>query len=467
MLGSYSKYIDELYDRADSVLIIDAQGYVEYSATYDHQQAGLSKDNYIGKHILEIYPDLTEETSTHYRVMRSNQPIINEKQNLVDMYGNNYEFVNSSFPISSGEGAPLGTIEISILISQNQTSQNQILHQRKKEYFTPAAGSRKKLYTVEDITTENPVMKAIKQEIVKLSSSSSCVMIWGETGTGKELVAESLHTSSRSKGAFISVNCSALPASLFESLLFGTKKGSFTGAEDKKGLLEMANGGTLFLDELNSMDISLQPKLLKVIEQQKFRQVGGEKEIEVDVRFIAAMNMNPEKAVEKGLLRKDLFYRLDVIDIYIPPLRERPEDIMPLIYHYINYYNDLLGKKVIGLTSLAKNTLLHNEWPGNIRELRNSIEYAINVAAGEYLTLKELPSRIISGKGVSQDAGSSPALPDTSQPSFSLQDHMNKYERDIILKTLQDSKNITAAAKRLGLTRQALQYKMQKHNIIL
>ncbi len=463
MLGSYSKYIDELYDRADSVLIIDAQGYVEYSATYNHQQTGLSKDNYIGKHILEIYPDLTEETSTHYRVMRSNQPIINEKQNLVDMYGNNYEFVNSSFPISSGTGTPpLGTIEISILISQNQ-----IPHQREKEYAAPAAGSRKKLYTVEDIITESPAMKAVKEEILKLSSSSSCAMIWGETGTGKELVAESLHTSSRSKGAFISVNCSALPASLFESLLFGTKKGSFTGAEDKKGLIEMADGGTLFLDELNSMDISLQPKLLKAIEQQKFRQVGGEKEIEVDVRFIAAMNMNPEKAVEKGLLRKDLFYRLDVIDIYIPPLRERPEDMMPLIYHYINYYNALLGKKVIGLTSLAKNALLSNEWPGNIRELRNSMEYAINVAAGEYLTLKELPSRIISGKGVSQDAGNSPALPDTSQPSFSLQDHMNKYERDIILKTLEDSKNITAAAKRLGLTRQALQYKMQKHHIIV
>ncbi len=462
MLGSYSKYIDELYDRADSVLIIDSQGYVEYSATYDYQQAGLSKDNYIGKHILEIYPSLTEETSTHYRVMRSNQPIINEKQNLVDMYGNNYEFVNSSFPISSGKNTLLGTIEISILISQNQ-----IPHRREKEYFAPSADNRKKLCTVEDIITENPVMMAIKQEILKLSSSSSCVMIWGETGTGKELIAESLHTSSRNKGAFISVNCSALPASLFESLFFGTKKGSFTGAEDKKGLIEMADGGTLFLDELNSMDISLQPKLLKVIEQQKFRQVGGEKEIEVDVRFIAAMNMNPEKAVEKGLLRKDLFYRLDVIDIFIPPLRERPEDIMPIIYHYINYYNNLLGKKVTGLTGLAKNTLLQNEWPGNIRELRNSIEYAINMAAGEYLTLQELPSRIISGKGVSQDAGSSPVFPDSSLPSFSLQDHINRYEREIILKTLQNSKNITAVAKRLGLTRQALQYKMQKHNIIV
>ena len=462
MLGNYSKYIDELYDRADSVLIIDSRGYVEYSATYDNQQTGLSKDNYIGKHILEIYPSLTKETSTHYRVMRSNQPIINEKQNLVDMYGNNYEFVNSSFPISSEEGTPLGTIEISILISQKQ-----IPHQHRKEYDAPAAGSRKKLYTVEDIITENPVMKSIKQEILKLSSSSSCVMIWGETGTGKELIAESLHTSSRNKGSFISVNCSALPASLFESLLFGTKKGSFTGAEDKKGLLEMADGGTLFLDELNSMDISLQPKLLKAIEQQKFRQVGGEKEIEVDVRFIAAMNMNPEKAIEKGLLRKDLFYRLDVIDMYIPPLRERPEDIMPIIYYYINYYNNLLGKNVIGLTSLAKNTLLNNEWPGNIRELRNSIEYAINMATGEYLTLQELPSRIISGKGAPPDAGISPAFSDSSLSSFSLQDHMNKHEKEIILKTLQDSKNITAAAKRLGLTRQALQYKMQKHHIII
>lgn len=267
------------------------------------------------------------------------------------------------------------------------------------------------------------------------------------------------------RGSFVSINCSAIPASIFESLLFGTKKGSFTGAEDKKGLLEMADGGTLFLDELNSMDYSIQPKLLKAIEQQKFRPVGGEKEIHVDVRFIAAMNVNPEKAVEDGVLRQDLFYRLDVIDIRVPPLRERSEDILPIISHYIDYYNSRLHKKIIGLTELARNTLINNDWPGNVRELRNSIEYAINMASGEYITLQELPARIVSGKNKTLCSELPIPIPEFNSNETTLQQHMNDHEKTIISSTLQNSKSITSAAKKLGLTRQALQYKMQKHGI--
>lgn len=462
MLGNYTEYINKLYDRADAVLIIDASGYVEYSATYDHQRACLSKDDYIGKHILDVYPSLTKETSTHYRVMSTNQPIINEKQSLIDLYGNHYSFVNSSFPISSETGTPLGTIEFSILISNNKSSDQQ--KRRSSKDITD--NSRKKLYTVNDIITENPLIKSIKEDILKLSHSTSSVIIWGETGTGKELIAESLHTSSRNNGSFISINCSALPASIFESLLFGTTKGSFTGAEEKKGLLEMANGGTLFLDELNSMDISLQPKLLKAIEQQKFRQVGGEKEIEVDVRFIAAMNINPENAVKTGQLRQDLYYRLNVIEIYIPPLRERPEDILPIIEFYIKTYNQQLGKHVHGLTRQAENALLNNKWQGNIRELKNVIEFAVNMATGDYITLQELPSRVVSDNYEKSNQNGKSIFSDTYKGGFSLQAHMNEYEKSIILKTLQNKKSITSAAKVLGLSRQALQYKMQKHGIV-
>ena len=462
MLEKYSKYINELFDRADSVLIINARGYVEYSATYNQKQACLSKDNYIGRHILDVYPSLTKETSTHFRIMRTRQPIINEKQQLVDMYGNNYSFVNSSFPITGENGTILGTIEFSILISKNQVPNK---NNKETDDNTINLNGRKKLYTVEDIITKNPVMESIKEDIHKLASSASCVLIWGETGTGKELIAESLHTSSRNRGSFVSVNCSALPASIFESLLFGSKKGSFTGAEDKKGLLEMADGGTLFLDELNSMDMTIQPKLLKVVEQQKFRQIGGEKEIEVDVRFIAAMNVNPEAAVETGLLRRDLYYRLDVIDLYIPPLRERPEDILPIIDYYVDYYSNLLGKNIAGLTNLAKNILVNNDWPGNIRELRNAIEYAVNMASDKYISLQELPSRIISGKNKQVLPNDPLPIPEFEQMPFSLQSHMNEYEKSIILKTMQNSENITSTARKLGLTRQALQYKMQKHGI--
>lgn len=227
----------------------------------------------------------------------------------------------------------------------------------------------------------------------------------------------------------------------------------------------MADGGTLFLDELNSMDMTIQPKLLKVVEQQKFRQIGGEKEIEVDVRFIAAMNVNPEAAVETGLLRRDLYYRLDVIDLYIPPLRERPEDILPIIDYYVDYYSNLLGKNIAGLTNLAKNILINNDWPGNIRELRNAIEYAVNMASDKYISLQELPSRIISGKNKQVLPNDPLPIPEFEQMPFSLQSHMNEYEKSIILKTMQNSENITSTARKLGLTRQALQYKMQKHGI--
>lgn len=461
MLGIYSKYIDELYDRADSIVIIDANGYVEYSVTYDYNYSCLTKDDYIGEYILNVYPSLTKETSTHFRVMRTNRPIIKEKQNIVDMYGDHYSLINSTFPITDGKSAPLGTIEFSILISKNQEPYK---GPRGKK-GAAGAGNVKKLYTVDDIVTNNPIMNCIKEDIRKLGASSSCVMIWGETGTGKELIAESLHTTSRSQGAFVSVNCSAIPASIFESLLFGTKKGSFTGAEDKKGLLEMADGGTLFLDELNSMDSSLQPKLLKVIEQQKFRPVGGEKEIHVDVRLIAAMNVNPEKAVEDGVLRQDLFYRLDVIDIRVPPLRERTEDILPIIKHYMDYYNKRLHKNVVGLTELARNTLLSSDWPGNVRELKNSIEYAVNMASGEYITLQELPARLVSGKNEAVSPELSVPIPEFDSSETTLQQHMNSYEKSIISRTLQSSESITSAAKKLGLTRQALQYKMQKHGL--
>lgn len=185
----------------------------------------------------------------------------------------------------------------------------------------------------------------------------------------------------------------------------------------------------------------------------------------MDVRFIAAMNVNPEKAVEDGVLRQDLFYRLDVIDIRVPPLRERTEDILPIINHYVDYYNKRLHKNIIGLTELAKNTLISNDWPGNVRELRNCIEYAVNMASGEYITLQELPARVVSGKNEAPGSELSIPIPEFNSSETTLQQHMNNHEKSIISNTLQNSTSITSAAKKLGLTRQALQYKMQKHGI--
>ncbi len=464
MLGKYSAYIEELYDRADSILIIDSEGYVEYCATYDIESEHLAMDNFIGKHIFEVYPELDEENSTHYRVMRSGQPIINEEQTLVDLNGDTFSFINSTFPIISEGSDPIGTIELSILISKNHVKNKK---NDKADAEEEALGEwhRKGMYSLDSIITQDPVVMQVKSDIRRLGYSMSNAMVWGETGTGKELVAESIHSlSPRSAGPFITVNCSAIPANLFEGLLFGTAKGSFTGARDSKGFIEMADKGTLFLDELNSMDIDLQPKLLQVIERQKLRRLGEEEERSVDVRFIAAMNESPEKAVESGKVREDLFYRLSVLEFSLPPLRDRTGDIELLLDHFIDHFNRSLGKNIKGLSPIARNTLLGYDFPGNVRELRNAVEYAVNMASDQ-ISLTDLPSRIT--KVQEERRGPEPVDSGGRIPegTFSLQEMVEDYERSILTKVLEESSSITAAGKRIGLSRQALQYKMQKYEL--
>lgn len=461
MLGDYSEYIRELYDRADSILIIDQNGYVEYSATYNQEKGRLAKDDYIGMHIMQVYPELTKETSTHFRVMKTKLPIINEEQTLTDLYGNTLSFINSSFPIIVNDGEPLGTIELSILISKNNSA-----HGTDKSNSSDSI-HRDSLYTVDSIITSEPSMIDIKKDILRFSGSVSNALVWGETGTGKELVVESLHgLSPISSGPFISVNCSAMPSALVESLLFGTTKGSFTGAQDKQGFIEMANGGTLFLDELNSMNIDIQPKLLQVIERQKVRRIGATTERNVQVRFIAAMNEDPEQAIKDGILRRDLYYRLNIIEFHIPPLRERPNDIPILVQHFIRQCNLLLNKHIRGLSPIADNIIKSYPFAGNVRELKNVIEYAVNRATGDMITIRDLPPRIIElqerqsiGKTVPSD------IVDIPSDNFSLQDHLDGYEKALILKALSENSSITAAANSLGLSRQALRYKIQKHDI--
>ena len=387
MFGEYLKNIEQLSEQVDAILVCNSAGYVEYAATKSDESDCLSRDKFIGKHILEVYPSLTKETSSHYRALLSKMPILNEKQTLEDMYGDCYTYINSTFPIKSGDDV-VGTIELSTVFSKT-----------RKDGSTPNNHSKErkqKLYTLDNIITKNPMMLELKARIKNFSKSDASVLIWGETGTGKELFAESFHTGGkRKKKPFISVNCSALPANLAESLLFGTEKGSFTGAENKKGLLELADGGTLFLDELNSMDFSLQPKLLKVIEQGRMRRIGGEKEIEIDVRYIAAMNIAPEEAIRKQMLREDLYYRLHVISIYVPALKDRKEDILLLADYFLTFYAQEMNKEISGITDLAENLLYNHCWKGNVRELKNVIEYAVNISKDNLISMSDLPPSLV------------------------------------------------------------------------
>lgn len=299
----------------------------------------------------------------------------------------------------------------------------------------------------------------IKEKIIKVAENDSPVMVIGESGTGKELVVESIHSaSSRCNKPFISLNCAAIPDSLMESIIFGTVKGSFTGAENRKGIFEIANSGTLFLDEINSMSVDLQAKLLKVVEEQRYMKIGGEKYINVDVRIISAMNVTPDEAINKNMLRKDLFYRLGVMQFNLPPLKERKEDIDLLVDYFITFYNSKMHKKVENINELVHKIFMDYSWPGNVRELRNVIEYAFNVVDDTQIRMADIPDYLISYNYVN-------IKNDYADNNKGLTELMDEYEKDIILNALENGKSLSDAAKSLKLTRQALKYKIDKHEI--
>lgn len=251
----------------------------------------------MGKNLYEVYPELNESNSTHARVMATGLPVVNQKQTLTEPSGRRHTLLTSTFPIENN-GEVIGSIDFSVDLSEQGAD----------------VSKERKLYSVDDIVTCDPAMERIKDRILKVAENDSPVMVIGESGTGKELIVEAIHSHSRRRSKpFISLNCAAIPDALIESTLFGTVKGSFTGAKNKKGLFELADKGTLFLDEINSMSMELQAKLLKAVEEQRYMKVGGESYMDVDVRVLSAMNMSPQEAIKSGRLRQDLFYRLSVV----------------------------------------------------------------------------------------------------------------------------------------------------------
>lgn len=303
----------------------------------------------------------------------------------------------------------------------------------------------------------SPQVQQILSLIEQVAPTKSNVLILGESGTGKSLVAELIHKNSpRRDGPFISINCAAIPETLLEAELFGFKKGAFTGAvTDKKGLIELANGGTLFLDEIGDLPLGLQAKLLKFLETYEFIPLGDVQKKKVDIRLISATNKNLEELIEEGKFREDLYYRLSVIEIKIPPLRERKEDIPVLVCYFLEQASKQHNKKIKGITNEALSYLLNYDWPGNIRELRNVIERAVILARDEYILPHDLPEKIIK---------SSPS-PEIGVGK-SLKEAIEEYEKIIILNTLKFCNyDKERAAKILDIDLATLYRKLKKFGI--
>jgi len=343
--------------------------------------------------------------------------------------------------------------------------------QRLKREVGEFRDKNRDLYGTDKIIGQSPVMVKSLEMVRKVSQiESSTVLIEGESGTGKELVAKAIHyNSARCNGPFVEINCSAIPYTLLESELFGYEQGAFTDAKKiKKGLFEQASGGTLFLDEIGDMDLGMQAKVLNVLQEQKFRRLGGDRVIKTDARIIAATNHNLREDVRRKKFRQDLFYRLNVIHICLPPLRERREDIIPLTKYFINEFNSSFKKTVRGASQEAVDTLSNYSWPGNVRELRNTIERIMIIDNPEIIQSKHLPAEIIGeplhlSKADHFSSGVDLEIPDGG---VDLKDLTDRMQARLIQKALaRAGGNKSNAAKLLNLDRFSLRYLMNKLQI--
>jgi len=425
----------------------------------------MNEEDVLHKNLLDVFTFQNNQSSTLLEALQKGKIRKNIKQSYFNNRGKEVTTINDTYPIMK-DNKIVGAIEMVRDVTElKQSVQDGIMQNRNTRY------------TFEQLIGESPSFKLIIDDAKRSARTSSSVLLIGETGTGKELFAQSIHNASqRSTKPFISQNCAALPETLIESILFGTKKGAFTGAIDKPGLFEEANGGTLLLDEINSLSPNLQAKLLRVLQDRKVRRIGDMTEKELDVRIIATINEDPIEAIANNHLRKDLYYRLSVVSLFLPPLRERKEDILLLANFFIQKYNRLFGRSVAKLDDHVAQFFLQHNWPGNIRELEHMIEGAMNLVENEKtITSFHLPTRFfneVSSMNHNLTKTENPVQADTPSIENEVDNHFNlkntlldKEKQHILTVLSEQNGNITKAAKILGISRQNLQYRIRKFNI--
>lgn len=457
----------------EGIHVIDSEGTtLLYNSTMADFE-GMTPDAVLNKQLLDVLPSL-QGKSTLIKVLETGKSITMNRQTYFNKDGKQISTVNSTWPIKK-HGKIIGAVEIAKDVTIIEKTVNNLLSSTETlEKSKESKGYKNTKYTLDDILGNSPQILNAKQIANMASKSDSSVLIIGESGTGKEIFAQSIHNASNRKNKpFIAENCAAMPESLLEGLLFGTTKGGFTGAVNRAGLLEQANGGTLLLDEINSMPLGLQAKLLRVLQESKFRPIGSTKEIEVDVRIIAITNKEPLKLIEDGMLREDLFFRLSVVNLYIPPLKSREGDLAILKQHLIKILENKLNKTISRIDNKVIEFFYKYPWPGNVRELQHVLEGALNIVENNgIIGLEHLPYYMkrhfhnVSTTSEPSHLNKINTLNILENDNLSLSEHLEQIEKKLIKEAMKKEEyNITKSAKSLGITRQNLQYKLKKFSI--
>lgn len=466
---------EQMFKNVDYILVVNKDFEIVYNSRFDARM-GNDGEAKRYKNLFEMYPTLGRDNSSIAKTMSTGAMVFQAAQEFADINDRVYVTQNLTLPIFH-EGQVVGVVELTkdlTTVGHVETKKDYLKSLSRKERFRTNREAGEKI-TFEDILTVDGEMLAAIERAKTFALNSNPTLVYGETGTGKELFSQAIiNYAADPRQKIVIQNCAAVPENLIESILFGTTKGSYTGAENRKGLFEEADGGFFFLDELNALPYHVQGKLLRVVQEGTFRPIGTSKEKKVNVKIVAAMNIDPMEAIEKNVLRKDLFYRLSGNMIYIPPLRERPGDIEYMVDHYIEYFNQLYGKHVRGISDELREFFLAYSWEGNVRELKHVIEAMISMTQEEVLPFSELPiylhgkhqdEKRISVRG-SAAGGQENIVIDFEEQNYDLRLAVEKVERDLIRKILaRTGGNKTKAGEILGIPRQTLKYKMSKLQI--
>ncbi len=465
-LKTPSYLLDIFSDMNESVYVIN----LDYDIIYLNASAEgnvFGRESVLYRNLFDVFPSLTKENSAFIKVIKTQRPVKGSICTFITSRGERKTTLTSTYPLFE-DGRIIGAYEIGEDITGiNLASEEFIVGQainRKDDIHKVSPQDDGAFYTLDSIIGSDPTIINLKKQIRLAAANQSNVLIYGETGTGKEMIAQAIHSLRKEENTpFIAQNCAAIPESLLEGILFGTVKGAFTGAETRPGLFELAHGGILFLDEINSMQMNLQAKILRVIQEGKIRRIGGHEEIAVDFKLIASTNVHPKTLIETGEMRRDLYYRLNVFYLELPPLSARKNDIPLLVQSFIKEYSERLDKKVVAVDQKTMDFFMNYPWPGNIRELKNVIERLVAISTDMLIRFEDT------------DLNASMSIVKTEAPGQTLQvsgDRVRLKEavraleinliKDALIKT---QGNISKASRDLDLPQQTLSNKIKRYEL--